>query len=351
MRILLYISSILLILPLNAHPARLIVTAPPGTTEVRLLSPGTLTVLDHIKAVFNGKLKIVDEKCQVAKLEREGKETAVKVESADKAYKEKIEALRREYISKVSITVHTVNLEITPQSALGDVTYTYTVKNNSDRIISDVVYKPLLNKNPLSITSSLVLEFINPGNLVFGLGPGESLTNQGHDPEHLSFFLNELAGRDMKQIQASLPGSFTINISDIHFLSQKGYKDQVKELGVKEAFAGQLKPFEAAFQQAQDDSKSKTMALSSAKKLFESETRGIMEDYRSQLRDLKRASVRYEGSVDQKKNKARIESIKPGQYYLYAVSQNKQAFFDKITIQSGKNKIEINTMKKDPFEP
>jgi hypothetical protein len=351
MRKIWFITCLLLILPVYAYSARLIVAAPPNVTDVYLLSPGTVSVLDHIKSHFKGRLKAINEKYQVEKLDRESKEALIKADSADKAYKEKIDALRKEYISKISITILSANVEVTPQSALGDINYTYTVKNNSDRIVSDIIYKPLLNKSPLSITSSLVLEFMNPSNLVFGIGPGEILTNQGHDPEHLSFFLNELVGKNIKQIQSSLPGSFTIIVQDLHFLSRKGYKDQAKEMDVKEAFAGQLKPIESAFQQAQDDYKSKIMALTTAKKLYESESAGIMKEYRSQLIDLKKSSVRAQAQVDAKKNKGTMESVNPGKYYLYGADTNKKAFFKEINIEDGKNKIEITSMGKDPFLP
>ena len=351
MRKIWFITCLLLILPAYAYPARLIVTFPQSISDVYLLSPGTASVLDHIKAQFNGKLKVIDEKYQVARLDREMKEASIKADNADKAYKEKIESLRRDYISKVSITINSANVEITPQSALGDINFKYTVKNNSDRTISDITYKPLLNKSPLSITSSLILEFMNPSNLVFGLGPGESLTNQGHDPEHLSFFLNELVGKNIKQIQSSLPGSFALNILDIHFLSQKGYKDQTKEMDVKEAFAGQLKAFESAFRQAQDDYKNKTMTLSTAKKLFETEGSGIMKDYRTQLLGLKKSSLRYQAKVAAEKNKGVIESVSPGKYYLYGTDAGKKAFFKEITMEDGKNKVEITAMGKDPFLP
>jgi hypothetical protein len=338
-------------LPICAYAARLTFTVPPGVEQVQVLSPGTAAVLDHIKSQFREKFKAIDEKYQVGRLGSEVKAASAKMDSTDKAYKGKIDSLRKEAISKVSITIQSANLEITPQSALGEITYFYTVKNNSDKIISDVVYKPLIDKSPLAITSSLVLEFINPANLIFGLAPGETLSNQGHDPEHISFFINEIVGKNINQLKSSLPGSFTISVMDIHFLNQKGYKDQTKEMGVKEAFAGQLKPYETEYTQAKNEYAGKTEELKNARKLYDNDSKGIMKDFNAQLLSLKKASFRVHTQVDAKKNRGTINSIEPGKYYLYGTDSSKKAFFKEITIEDGKNKIEINSLGKDPFLP
>ena len=351
MRLLWFIVCLSVILPANAYSARLNVTIPQGVTEVQLLSPGTASVLEHLKTRFKGQLKTIDEKYQVARLESEVKEASLRIDRAEKAYKDRIDELRKQYISKISITIHSASAQLSPESALGDINFSYTVKNNSDRIISKITYKPLLNKTTLAITSSLVLEFIHPKTLMFGLGPGESITNVGNEPEHFSFFLSELIGKDIKNVQSSLPGGFSIDIIDIHFVSQKEYKGQSKEMDVKEAFAAQLKPIQASFQQVQDELKAKTDTLSSARKLYEKETSGILKAFRAEMKDLKQSSVRYHAPVEPKKNRSMIESIKPGKYYLYASDVTRQAIFEEITIEDGKNKIKIDTLKKDPFEP
>ena len=51
MRLLWTTICFLLLLPINAFPARLILTVPQGISEVELLSPGTLAVLDHLKEI------------------------------------------------------------------------------------------------------------------------------------------------------------------------------------------------------------------------------------------------------------------------------------------------------------
>ncbi len=338
-------------LPISAHAAGLTVTVPSGIEEVQVLSPGTSAVLDHIKSQYRSKLKAIEDKYQVSRLDSEAKAAAGKRDAADKAYQEKIEALRKEAISKISIIIKSANIDISPQSAMGEITYIYTVRNNSEKIVSNVVYKPLLNKSPLSVTSSLVLEFINPSNLIFGLAPGETLSNQGHDPEHVSFFNNEIVGKNINQIKSSLPDSFSLSIMDIHFLNQKGYKDQTRELDVKEAFAGQLKPFEAAFLQTKNEYAGKTEELKNARKQFDDESRGTVKEYRAQLSSLKASSIRGHARVEAKKNRASIKNLDPGKYYIYGTGSEKKAFFQELTIDEGRNKFEVKSLGKDPFLP
>ncbi len=351
MRLLLTTICFLLLLPINALPARLVLAVPQGISDVALLSPGTLAVLDHLKERLKLQLKEESNRYQISNLESEVKASALQVAQSDKAYKEKIDSLRKQYISKVSVTIHSANAQITTASALGEITFTYTAHNNSDKIISDIIYKPLIGNIPLPITTMLVLEFINSKNLISGLAPGESLTNQGSDPEHLSFFLSELTDKDVNRIKASMPGGFSFEVIDIHFVSQKGYKGQTKVMDVKEAFADVLGAYQASSVRVHDENKEKTQALATAKGLYERDTKGTINDFKARSNELKKASIRYQGDIDPKKNRASIESIKPGKYYVYATSTPGKAIFEEITIEQGKNKIKIETQKKDPFEP
>ena len=351
MRLLWTTICFLLVLPIDAFPARLILTVPQGISDVALLSPGTLAVLDHLKERLNSGLKEEINRYQINNLESEVKASALRVAQSDKAYKEKIDSLRKQYIAKIPVTIHSANAQITTASALGEITFTYTAHNNSDKIISDIIYKPLIGNTPLPITTMLVLEFINSKNLIFGLAPGESLTNQGSDLERLSFFLSELTDKDVNRIKASMPGGFSFEVIDIHFVSQKGYKGQTKVMDMKEAFADVLKAYQGASARAHDENKAKTGALATAKDLYERDTKGAINDFKTRSNDLKKASIRYQGDVDPKKDRATIESIKPGKYYVYATSTAGKAIFEEITIEEGRNKIKIETQKKDPFEP
>lgn len=351
MRRSLIIAGILLLVPLSAYAAKLIVTVPQEVSEVELLSPGTQAVLDHLKGRLNSQMKAMSDRCQLSRLEAELKASNHHAASSEKAYTDKIDGLRKQYIARVPITIHSAIAQITSESALGEINFTYTVQNRTDKIISDIIYKPMIDKTPLPITTMLVLEFINSKSLIYGLAPGESLTNQGNDPEHLSFFLSELKDKDISRIKSAMPGGFTIEVTDIHFVSQKGYKGQTKIMDMKEAFADVLREYQNASRLAREDSKAKAEALANARALYERETRVYMNDFMSRSRELKRASVRYQGSVKPKKNRVTIESIKPGRYYAYAKSASGKAFFREVIIEEGRNKLKFETPRKDPFEP
>ena len=342
---------LLLLPPVSASAARLVITAPPGITEVRLLSPGTGAVIDYLKDRLQEKLETSRERNRIEMIEKEVGQASVAITEADKAYSEKIESLRRQYIENIRITIHSASSQVTPESALGDITFFYTVLNSSDRIISDITYKPAIGNIALPITSSLVLEFINPKNLIFGLAPGESLSNQVNEPEHFSFFLSELKEPDIKRMMSSMPDGFSIKIIDIHFVSQKGYKGQSRVMDVKEAFSGLLAPYIEASQRARDHGKEKEEELSGAKAIHERETRDSLNEYRMRASDLKKTSVRYKGIVNQKNNKFSIEPVDPGRYIVYTPSTNGMAVYQEITLDEGTTKIKIETMKKDPFEP
>lgn len=342
---------LLLLLPATVHAARLVATVPPGLTELTLLSPGTGAVLEFLKNRLDARLKTSRDRYQIERLEKDSKRAETAITAADKAYADRIEGLRRQYIDKIHITIHSASNQISPESALGDITFFYTAHNTSDKIISDIIYKPVIGDIALPITTSLVLEFINPKNLIFGLAPGESLSNKGSDPEHFSFFLSELKQQDIKRIQSSMPGGFSIQVTDIHFVSQKGYKGQTEVLGVKDAFPGLLNPYLAAVNRARQDERALREELARAKTLYEKETRDSIQEFRAKAHDLKKNSVRYRAPVDRKRNRVSLDSIVPGKYFVYASPGRGMAVFQQVTIDDGHNKLKIETLKKDPFEP
>ncbi|HOS96679.1 MAG TPA: hypothetical protein PLR71_00530 [Deltaproteobacteria bacterium] len=351
MRLLWPCICLMLLLPADIHAARVVVAVPQGISEVRLLSAGTAAVLDLLRERLQIQLKDSSERTQVDRLEREVAQATAAITSAEKAYADQIEALRKQYIRDISLTIHSADDQITPESALGEIAFVYTVHNGSNRIISDITYKPQVGALNLPITSSLVMEFLNPRTLIYGLGPGESLSNQGGDPERFSFFLSELKGNEIKQIKASMPAGFSIQITDIHFVSQKGYKGQSKIMDVSEAFAGQLWAYRSAAQEARDSHTRKTEALARAKKVFASETKGSLDEFRSRSSDLKTTSVRYRASVKPKKLTATMDPVVPGKYFVYAPATRGKAAFQEVSVTRGTTKLTIETLKKDPFEP
>ncbi len=351
MRLLLPCICLMLLLPADIHAARVVVAVPQGVQEVRLLSAGTASVLDLLRQRLQAQLKDSGVRTQVDRLEKEVAQASAAITSAEKSYADQIEALRKQYIRDISLTIHSADDQITPESALGEISFVYTVRNGSSRIISDITYRPLVGNLALPITSSLVMEFLNPKTLIYGLGPGESLSNQGGDPERFSFFLSELKGNEIKQIKASMPAGFSIQITDVHFVSQKGYKGQSKIMDVKEAFAGQLSAYQAASQEAKDSHTRKTEALARAKKVYASETKGSLDEFRSRSSDLKRTSVRYRAEVKPTKRTATMDHVEPGKYFVYAPASRGKAAFQEVTVTRGTTKLTIETLKKDPFDP
>ncbi len=342
---------LLLFLPFDASAARLVIATPPGITEVRLLSPGTSAMVDFLKDRLNVQLKASREKNRVESIEKELSQATTAITEAEKAYAERIEFLRKKYIENIHITIHSSSTQITPESALGDITFFYTAHNASDRIISDITYKPVIGDIALPITTSLVLEFINPKTLIFGLAPGERLSNQGKEPEHFSIFLSEIKDQDIQRIQSSMPGGFSVRVSDVHFVSQKGYKGQSRVMEVKEAFSGLLSSYQSAVQQARNHSRAKSEELARAKTLHERETSESVNEFRMKAYDLKKNSVRYKRTVDQRRNRSSMEPVEPGKYIVYAPANAGAAVFQEITVGEGTTKLKIETLKKDPFEP
>jgi hypothetical protein len=113
-----------------------------------------------------------------------------------KAYSDRLNAIRNNYLSLVSVTIHSVKANINPStSTLGDVSFYFTARNNSDRIVTDIIYKPLIKGRGLSTTTSLVLEFLDPRTMKSGLGARETMTNQGHEAEKFTFFIGRYHSR------------------------------------------------------------------------------------------------------------------------------------------------------------
>ncbi len=212
---------------------------PPGIGEAYLLSEGTGAVLDHLKASYQAELEGAAAKHRVQELEEQASKAREALEAKRRAYDEKLSSLRREYISALAITLDSIEVSVSPSSsALGDVTFFYTAKNNSDRIITDITYRPLIRNISLSTTSSLVLEFINPATLISGIGPHETLTNRGHDPERFSFFISELSSQEIATLGKAGGRELDIEIIDMHFADRKGYKGQSRSRISRPPFRG-----------------------------------------------------------------------------------------------------------------
>jgi len=343
------IAFLLLATPISLSAARLQCTLPKGTSEIYLLSGGTSAMLEHFRAQADARIRKLRTDYRIDALEKQTAQADSAIQEKKKLYDERLSDLRREYISKLSITLSSVQSSMTPSSsALGDVSYNFTARNHSDRVITDVTYKPLVDGKGLPTTNLLVLEFIDPTTLKSGLGPYETMTNLGHDPEKFSFFVGEISQEEAKNLKKNFDKRFGITVVDMHFSDQKAYKGQFKPKTFEEAFPAQLRPFQIAVEQAYVRDKAIRDANAQALREFGEQRDKILQSLKKTLAELKRSSVRYTASPV-KKNRCVFDDVIPGTYFVYAAGGNGSAVFEKITIGDEKQKRAYTQMKKDPF--
>lgn len=341
----------MLIFPGVLPAAKLQLEVPPGLPEVYLLSAGTPAVLQHLGDEFEQSIGQLSMNYQIDLLGEQAEKATALVKKKEQAYSSKFDSLKQQYLDSISFSIISSEAEIFPaSSALGEVSFLYTIKNNSDRIISDITYKPKVGGITLPTTSALILELIHPATLISGLGPNGTLSNKGHDPEHFSFFIGELSREELKKISSGLKNNFTIDILDMHFTPKKGYKGQTDVLGFKEAFTDQLKLLQVSIERARVDEGTKKASYNKAFARFNEDKDTELMRYRKSLEDLKKTAVRYQVHVDEK-NRSTFENIPAGTYFVYASNAQGSAIFEQITIKESRNKLMINDMIKDPFVP
>ncbi len=345
------ISFLLFVIPFSLSAARLQCTLPQGISRAYLLSGGTSAVLEHFKAQADTRIRKLRTDYRIDALEKQTAEADAAIREKKRLYDDRLSNLRREYISKLKITLSSVQGSMTPSSsALGDVAYFFTAKNNSDRVITDITYKPLVDGKGLPTTTMLVLEFIDPATLKSGLGPHETMTNIGHDPEKFTFFIGEISQDELNTLQRNFDKKFGITIVDMHFSDQKAYKGQFKPKTFEEAFPAQLEPFRIAVEEAQVRSKAIRDANAQALREFNDQKNRILDSLKKNLAELKRSSVRSTASPG-RKNRCVFDDVARGTYFVYATDGNGKAVFEKISIDGKKLKKTYTRMKKDPFLP
>ncbi len=351
MRSIITAICIVAILPGIVSAARLQLEVSPGFSEVYLLSEGTSSILDHLKAKADREIAELGETHQITILKERLDKASTLAQEKKEAYSQKFSSLRETYLESISVSINGVDAEIYPSSsALAEVYFYFSIKNNSDRIVTDIAYKPLIGDIILPTTSSLVLEFIHPATLVYGLGPGQTLTNKGYDPEHFSFFIGQLSKEELKEIQKNIKTHFSMEIIDMHFTDKRGYKDQTQILGFREAFESQLKAFKTAKEKAEADALKKKEAYDEALNAFKSDREGLEKNLKDSLEDLKKASIRSQTRPDED-NRCFFEGIDAGSYIVYASNAQGSALFTGITVKTGTTKLMVNDLTKDPFTP
>lgn len=342
--------GMLLMIPGLARAERLQVTVPAGIKEVHLLSPGTGPVLDHLRGQLDADLKAFDAQYHVADLKQAA--DAAKTLSAERheAYLKGSQSVGEQYIGKIHIAITKVEANISSESSLGEISYWYTATNNSDRIVSDVVYTPRIGKMKIPVASKLVLEFIDPMTLKSGLAPGRSLSSKADSPENLSFLMGEVSKQDLSYIKQNVTTAFGLDIEDIHFMNSIGYKDQSKSLNVEQAFQGRLKELELASIAAQREAEAKAVAYTQAKAAYDKAKEGTVKQFRTAAQSLKQSAVRATAQTD-KKGRCVLADIVPGDYYVYAENGAGRVVFQAVQVKRAREKVKIENLVKDPFLP
>jgi len=308
-------------------------------------------MMEHLKAGYESGLAALSAQLRIDELDAQVKMAQDVLEKRKQAYADSLASIRRKHLSSLSITLEAIEASISPSSsALGDVSFFYTARNSTGRIITDITYTPRVGGKPLPTTTSLVLEFIHPETLISGVGPGETMTNRGHDPERFSFFISELTREEINALKTDAAKQFGIEIVGMHFADQKGYKGQVEVRDFLSAFSRQLKPLKHAVDQAEADVKARNNAHAKALAAFTAGKERLEDQFKASLAELKKNSVRCSVRPD-KKNRFVFDGVPAGTYYLYAADGRGSAVFEEVAVSvRGRQEVAAG-MKKDPFVP
>ncbi|MEN6475185.1 MAG: hypothetical protein ABFD81_14310 [Syntrophaceae bacterium] len=344
------VVGVLILVPCLSQAATLKLVIPSGFNEAFLLSPGTSAVLDHMRGRLTGSLEALSAQYNIAGLKQELEKAQALSANRREVYRQGGKAIREQYISKLNITITSVTANISSESSMGEIIFTYTATNNSDRIISDVIYTPRIGDKKIPVASKLVLEFIDAKTLKSGLAPGHSISDNSENPERFSFFVGEISKQDMQYIKANLNKAFALEIQDLHFMNAVGYKDQAQILDAEHAFQVRLRELEQGGETAQRDAKAKADAYASAVSAYNLGKEESVGQFKVEATELKNSSRRASSAVD-KKNRCVFKDIEPGSYYIYASNGQGNAVFQPVEVGQGRVKKQIDTVVRDPFVP
>ncbi|HHO75270.1 MAG TPA: hypothetical protein ENN05_02440, partial [Deltaproteobacteria bacterium] len=136
MRSFITIVCLVLIFPGVLSAAKLQLEVPDGLSEVYLLSEGTPSILNHLKTRFDQDIENLAKKYQIDVLKKQADKATILAQEKNEDYAERFNSLRNTYLKSVSLHIVGVETEISPSSsALAEVLFHFSIKNNSDRII------------------------------------------------------------------------------------------------------------------------------------------------------------------------------------------------------------------------
>lgn len=338
--------------PREILSASLVVKLPDGgASQALLLSPGTQAVLDLMRQRMDARMAAIRSIYGLEKLEKDAEEAKKEASRCEAAYRAAVDGLKKRVVSSIRIHIIDSDVSMSSGSSTGEIAFHYSATNTTDRIVSDVTYRPVIDGAIVQMAMPLVLEFINPANLVFGLGPGETLTNKDKEPEHLTFFLSDLSDTDKERLIKSPAKALTLAVDEVHFVSQKGFKGQFKVMDLTEAYRGQLEPFKAASDRARQWQMAASGELAREREQFNAAVKDVLTGFTRQADDLKRASVRATGTIDPTKKRASFSEVAPGEYMLYVAGPAGKACLQKVSVDKRKTKTAVKGCGKDPFMP
>jgi len=349
-RWILLMVGVLSLVPGISQAATVKLVMPPGFKEVHLLSAGTSAVLEHMRGRLTGSLESLSAQYNIAGLKQELEKAKALSANRREVYRQGGKAIREQYISKLAIAITSATANLSSESSMGEIVFTYKATNNSDRIISDVIYTPRIGNKKIPVASKLVLEFIDPATLKSGLAPGRSLSNNSDNPERFSFFVGEISKEDMQYIKANVGTAFALDVQDLHFMNAIGYKDQAQILDAEHAFQARLRELEEGGATAQRDAEAKADAYAKALNAYNQGKEGAVQRFKTEAEELRKSSVRATTGVD-KKNRGVFKEIEPGIYYIYATNGQGNAVFKQVEVGQGRVKMQIKDVVHDPFLP
>ncbi len=342
---------LIMLWPVCCQATELIINPVQPYGEMYLLSGGVKAVVEHIEDQYGKDVAALDEKYEVSRREADFKQAQERAARSREALERKIEALKREYISKFDLTIHSATAELAPHSSvMGEISFTYTVKNHSDRIISAITYMPYIGEIKIPLSNPLFLEMVDYSTMIFGLAPGRTLSNLKHEPERLSFFAGELNREQIKLIRKNIASSFSLEVVEIRFSDGVAYKGDAAQLTLEEAFAPQLKPLKEQIVKADKDIKTSSARLKQAREQYAAERKVRDEQHAAALAELKKSAVRYRGEPGKKLSYTFMD-VPEGDYILYATGQGAQVIFEVLQVAGKRQEVEPLKMVEDPFSP
>ncbi len=335
----------------DAYAVDLDIFVPAGTGDVQLLSPGTTAVLSHLKVELKSRLDALTRRHALVKLKLESDSARHLYRIRSNEYESEVNSIKSHYMTKLVIRVTDARAIIAPDaSTMGEIYFRYRAKNTSDRVIASITYRPTIGSIVVPTPTPLVLEFLDPATLEFGLAPGKDMADTSSQPEKFSFFVGELTAKDVDFVRRNISKEFRLDVVDIRFADRVGYKDQTRIMDVRRAFASRLRPLLEKVHNARAVAMEKEAMYKNALVAYNREKTDLLKRFAASVTSLKKSALRYR-CKQKDKGRYTARGVEPGQYVIYSKRPNDMAVFYTIEVRGKAQTIKIPSIRKDPFIP